>query len=448
MTFRQRFVDAPADIASLAVFRILFGSLMAASMIRFLALGWVDDFYVVPTYHFTWELFPWVAPLPGPLMHTIFVVLALLGCGIALGWYYRACAALFFLGFTYVELIDKTTYLNHYYLVTLLSALLVVLPAHRAWSVDARRSRPLAADTVPAWTINLLRFQIAVVYVFAGLAKLNADWMFDAQPLRMWLAARSDLPLIGPFLTHFWVALAFSWFGAAYDLTVPLFLLRRRTQPLAYLTVVVFHVMTALLFPIGIFPWLMIVVTTVFLPPDWPRRWLGHGGAARSVVDAPRRATTATVTMLGLYTAIQIALPLRAYWPGIDPDWTGRGFNFAWRVMLIEKAGDTEFIVLDRLTGRQWRVASRDYVTARQDKIMAQDPFMVRSLARHIGATLRSQGMSSVEVRADSVASLNGRAAQRLVDPTVDLAGPTSSPWILPLRRQRQPSPVAEMLHR
>ena len=41
-----------------------------------------------------------------------------------------------------------------------------------------------------------------MVYVFAGLAKLNADWLLDAQPLRIWLAARSDLPIVGPLLAQ------------------------------------------------------------------------------------------------------------------------------------------------------------------------------------------------------------------------------------------------------
>ena len=62
----RRLLDTPIDAASLAAFRILFGLLMAASMVRFMALGWVDEFYVVPAFHFTWELFPWVAPCLAP----------------------------------------------------------------------------------------------------------------------------------------------------------------------------------------------------------------------------------------------------------------------------------------------------------------------------------------------------------------------------------------------
>ena len=109
-------------------------------------------------------------------------------------------------GFTYVELIDKTTYLNHYYLVSLLSGLLVVLPAHAIWSVDAWRRPRVFAPAIPSWTVNLLRVQIGIVDFFAGLAKINGDWLLHAQPLRIWLAANSDLPVVGPLFAPLWIA--------------------------------------------------------------------------------------------------------------------------------------------------------------------------------------------------------------------------------------------------
>jgi hypothetical protein len=153
----RRLLWSAIDPASLAAFRILFGLVMAASTIRFIVLGWIDEFYVLPTFHFTWAPFPWIAPVPAMWMHVLFIALAVLAIGIAAGYRYRLCAALFFTGFTYVELIDKTTYLNHYYLVSLLSGLLVVLPANATWSVDAWRLPRVRAGSIPAWTINLLR---------------------------------------------------------------------------------------------------------------------------------------------------------------------------------------------------------------------------------------------------------------------------------------------------
>ena len=433
-----RIVARPVDAASLAAFRIVFGLVMAAAAVRFLALGWVDEFYVRPAYYFTWELFPWVRPLPPPLMHLHFAALAIVACGVALGFQYRACATLFFIGVTYVELIDKTTYLNHYYLVSLLSGLLIFLPAHRMWSVDVWRGSIRRGETIPSWTVNILRFQLAVVYVFAGLAKINRDWLLDGEPLGIWLAARSDLPLVGSWFTQSWVAYAFSWSGALFDLSIVPLLLWRRTRLAAYIAVIVFHATTWLLFPIGMFPWIMIAATSIFFPPDWPRKWVGRPRVDVQAVRLRRYVIPArTVAALAVYAAIQIALPLRAYWPGLDPEWTSRGFNFAWRVMLIEKAGYAGFVARDPRTGREWPVRTRDYVTERQEKMMAQDPFMVRALARHVAADLAARGVPGVEVRADAFATLNGRPLQRLIDPRVNLAGPDTAGWILPMNRDK-----------
>ena len=80
-------------------------------------------------------------------------------------------AVLFCLGFTYLEFIDRTAYLNHYYLAGLIAGLLMFMPAQRQWSVDAWRRPERFLPTVPQWTIWLLRFQLVVVYVFAGLAR-------------------------------------------------------------------------------------------------------------------------------------------------------------------------------------------------------------------------------------------------------------------------------------
>src|SRR6185503_85882 len=124
---------------------------MAFAMIRFLARGWVEELYLQPTFFFSYEFFPWVRPLPALAMHGLFVLLAGLALAVALGWCYRPAIALFFVGFTYVELIDKTTYLNHYYLVSLLSGLMIFLPCHRVWSLDAARRGWTTNPVVPGW---------------------------------------------------------------------------------------------------------------------------------------------------------------------------------------------------------------------------------------------------------------------------------------------------------
>src|SRR5947207_557355 len=94
--FTALLVEPPVDIASLVVFRFLFGLLMAGAMVRFISRGWVRELYVEPVFHFAYAGFEWIRPWPDVLMHAHFVVMALLAVGVALGFSYRICITLFF----------------------------------------------------------------------------------------------------------------------------------------------------------------------------------------------------------------------------------------------------------------------------------------------------------------------------------------------------------------
>jgi vitamin K-dependent gamma-carboxylase len=206
-----RALNRQTDAAALAVFRIGFGLLVAVSAARFLAYGWVATLFVKPRYHFSYFGFGWIPQPSSAVVHGVFALLVVLGLMVAVGLFYRVAIAALFVAFTWVQLLDVSAYLNHYYLVSLLALLLCFIPAHVLWSVDAWRRPGLAASTLPAWCTWLLRFQVAVVYVFAGLAKLTSDWLVEAQPLHIWLSARTDFWLVGPLFAERWVAYVAAW---------------------------------------------------------------------------------------------------------------------------------------------------------------------------------------------------------------------------------------------
>ena len=160
---------------SVAAFRIAFGLLAAFAAIRFVANGWVTELYLMPRAHLTYPGFGWVQPLPAPWLHLVVAVVGSAGVAIALGWRYRLACWSYLCGFGYLEAIDATLYLNHYWFVTLAGVLLAVLPVHHRWSLDARAGRVQASRTVSAGVVWVLRGQLGLVYAFAGLAKLNAD---------------------------------------------------------------------------------------------------------------------------------------------------------------------------------------------------------------------------------------------------------------------------------
>jgi len=438
----RRRLDAPIDPASIALYRIAFGTLMAVSSIRYLAMGWVERSYVAPRYFFHFHGFEWVEPLPEPGMSATYVVLAILASLVAVGLFYRFATAAFFLLFTYVELIDVTNYLNHYYLVSLLALLLVFVPANAAFSLDARFGWARPAGRVAARSLYLLRFQVAVVYIGAALAKVEPDWLLHGQPLAIWMRSHAEMPIIGPLFRSSVVTLAMSWAGFLNDLLAVPLLLNRRTRPYAFAMIAVFHGATNMFFNIGIFPILMPINATLFFDPDWPRRFLPSRFRASPVPGSPPRANRFLVALAVVHCVLQVALPLRTHlYPG-SVLWHEQGMRFSWRVMLRRKTGSTTYLVRLPSLGRVFYVNPRKYLTDVQDQEFATQPDMILALAHYIAEDYRLRGHPDVEVRADSLVSLNGRAPARLIDPTVDLAkvedgfgratyilpGPTSPP--------------------
>lgn len=438
------FLFQPAHIAPLATFRVLFGGVMFAGMVRFMAKGWVYDLYVKPAFHFTYYGFEWVKP-PGELgMYALFAAVALSAFLVTIGLLYRVASVAFFLGFTYIELIDKTNYLNHYYFITLVSFLMALLPAGRYFSVDAWLRPSIRRTHVPRWMIIALQLQLAMVYFFAGVAKLNSDWLFRAMPLRIWLPPHTGLPLIGPLMDDAWVAYAFSWFGAVYDLLIVFLLADRRTRLFAYALVLAFHLMTAWLFPIGMFPYVMILLTLVFFPEAWHRkvidavaRRFGQPEAVPVSVGALRHVRPARllVGVLAVHFAVQVLLPFRyLLYPG-QLFWTEQGYRFSWRVMLMEKAGTVFFYVTDPATGREGEVVNGDFLTPNQEKMMATQPDMILQFAHFLAGHYRRQGIADPKITAESYVTLNGSGSRPFLDRTVDLTkereGFAPKRWIL-----------------
>lgn len=123
---------APIDAASLVYFRIVFAALMLVTAWRFIDSDKIYRYFLEPDYLFTYLGFDWVRPWPGDGLYIHFYVLALLSIFVLIGFIYRVSALLLFLVFTYIFLLEQARYLNHYYLMCLISLLMIFLPAHCA----------------------------------------------------------------------------------------------------------------------------------------------------------------------------------------------------------------------------------------------------------------------------------------------------------------------------
>lgn len=412
-------LEAPEDAASLGVFRILFGAVMLWEVIRFALAGRIGRYYIEPVFYFAY--IPWIKPWGGAGMIFHFVLLGALALLIALGLFYRIAAPLFCIAFTYVFLLDKAQYLNHFYLVCLLSFLLAIFPVNRAFSLDWKLFSSNRPQEAPRYARLWLRLQFAIVYFFGGVAKLNGDWL-RGDPLHAWLSGRADLPLLGPLLEHRAAAITFAWAGLLIDLSMGFLLFGRRTFWVGAALSILFNSLNALIFNIGIFPYVMMASLTLFAEPSWPRRVFSRLRAAGRP-EQPVGRGHAMVLFLHVYALAQVLLPLRHWlYPG-DVTWTEEGHRFSWRMKLRDKdACLFGMEIKDPATGEREFFNPKSILLERQFDKMVVRPDMVLQFARHVADLKEIQTGRRPEVRVMIVVSLNGGPFRHLLNPEANLA--------------------------
>ena len=415
-----------ADPAPLAVFRICFGIMMAISIIRFWLYGWIDLLYLNPKFHFKYYGFEWVE-VHGSLTYLIFSLCLVSSILVTLGYRYKLSIVTFFITFTYIELMDKTTYLNHYYLVSSISFLMIFLPCNSYFSIDSK-----SKNKIPKWTIDSLKLLIVLVYLYAGLAKINSDWLINAQPLKIWLKTKYSIPLIGEsLLQKEFSYYLFSWGGMLYDISIPFLLLFKRTRVFAFIMVIIFHILTRILFPpIGMFPYIMIFSCIIFFDSSFHKKIIeffkSFPKEKNNILEDYKSIKSTnknkiSLFFISIFFIFHFLVPLRsAFYPG-ELFWNEQGYRFSWRVMLIEKTGYTTFKIVDKTNGKFIKVNNSDYLTMFQEKQMSFQPDMIHEFAQFLGDTYKQKGYSNIAVFAESYVTLNGRPSKQFIDPNFNL---------------------------
>lgn len=451
-------LSVPVSAQSLAVLRMSVGLLLMIDCWRFIDHGRVARYWAEPEILFHYPGFSWVTPLPQPWLMAAWLGMGVLALFVTLGLFYRVSIVALTLVFAYFFLLERAEYLNHFYLVLLFLALLCVLPAHRAWSVDAWR-RPAVAGPVPLGAVWLVKAQVEIVLIFAGLVKLTPDWL-AGEPLGLWLRDQADTHLLGFLFGYDWVILSATWGTIALHVLGAPLLLWRRTRLVTFLVYSLFHLANASLFNIGIFPWLTIAASTIFFAPDWPGRLAARVAGVTPALPVPPsaalpRLSQAALAGMALWLAVQIALPLRAGFFGSEVRWSGEGHMFSWRMRIYDRDAAGVFQVSEP-GGQTWTVDPESLLAPRQAGKMLVRADMIHQFAQDLEEIWRAAGYPDVAVRATICKSLNGRPAQLYIDPAVDLTAVpyrlfATADWVLPLQipvwgvadnRRDPPAPV------
>ena len=455
--FSKRILE-PTDVASVVVFRFGFGLLMFWEVTRYFYFGWVKDLYAKSQFHFQYEWFRWIVPFPGEGMYLLFATLGILALMIAFGLFYRTAAILFFLGYTYVFLLDQAFYNNHFYLICMLSFMLVLAPLHKSWSLDVLRGAETHRDRLPAIWLWLIRFHIGIVYFYGGIAKFDPDWLAGLATKEL-IGKANHGTIFQSLIEYPGVPQFYAWSGMLFDLLIPFLMLWKPTRKWAFLAAVLFHINNYFVFPIGIFPVLSLVLTLIYFDADFPRKivplkikiWLIRQYRKRSpvqekldpaqaIIDSSRQVSRPLLIFLSLYVMVHLLLPFRhLLYPG-RTIWHEEGHYFSWRMMLRQKITRLQFNVTHPVTGERRYADPGDYLNSSQYKVFAGNPAMILLFAHHLDLLVQSNARFDPIITARIEVSLNGRDFRELVDPELDLSNiPAYEPsyrWIIPFRKR------------
>lgn len=421
------YLQKEVNIAPLIIFRILFAVIMLISLVRFISYNWIEKLYVKPTYHFNFIGFEFIQ-YPGEFgIYLLFSILIISLILILIGYFYHYAISAFFIVFTYIELIDKALYLNHYYFISILSFLMIFLPLSANFSFDSIRKK-YQVNLVSNWQILILKLLLSIVYFYAGIAKLNSEWLFEAMPLKLWLPSSSDLFLVGPLLEYEITAYIFSLIGAFYDLTIWIFLFWDKSRKYAYVFVIIFHLSTSLLFQIGMFPYIMTILTLIFFSESFHSTFLNKlktllkykKDYTNTLLSKSYNTMTIKIIII-IFFAFQIIFPFRYLIYSNDIYWTEEGYRFSWRVMLMEKTGWVNYRLVDEKNSITKHIDPIYYLTDIQVKQMSFQPDMIIQFAKYLAKEYEQTNNSTPKIYVDSFVSLNGSGSKKYFKNDIDL---------------------------
>ena len=416
----------PIDATWLAFFRIAFGLLMLFDIVQYFQRGWIQENYIDPIYHFKFYGFNWVQQLPGNGMFIYFFILALLSICIILGYKFRFAIFSFFLGYTYMWLIDITLFVEWNYLISLIAFLLTFSPAGKIYSLDNILSKKENIPSAPLWILFILRFQFAVVYIFGGIHKLNPDWI-KGDLVRGWLAYGYSVPFFGKIVSHNeWLIQFLTWLGIGIDLLIVPLLLIRASRPWALAIAILFHLHNAHRFLVDIFPFFMIAGTYLFLDPQLFQNFFKNKNRT-NILPAEKtffnQRKNVIVALIIMYCFFQITIPLRhLFYPG-NPNWTEEGVRFSWFLYTRHKYAEIQFTVVDQedATYVLNKNSILSILTPRQYYYLSTYPHCILQFSHFLNQHLTQQGMKVKKIMANSLVQMNMREPQPIIDPNANL---------------------------
>lgn len=432
----NNFLFKKIDNSALVVFRIFFGLLIFLESIGAICTGWVKKTLVDPEFTFSFIGLEWLQPLPGNGMYYYFILMGAFGFLVMIGYKYRFSMLAFAILWTGVYFMQKASYNNHYYLLMLLSYLMVFVPANRYASLDVKLNTKLATNTMYNWHKWILIALMTIAYTFGAINKIYGDWL-HAIPLEIFMRAKAHYFLIGDIIQERWVHYSLSYLGILFDGFIIPLLLFKRTRKIAFYAAIFFHLFNSFVFQVGIFPYLSLAFCLFFFDAKTIRNIFLKQKTlyTENEIQYPKNSLFIKWCFI-VFVIIQIGLPLR-HWviPG-DVLWTEEGHRLSWRMMLRSKGGIVSYKIIDKLTGKEEILNYKKLVSPKQANMLATKPDVIWQFVQRLKKKYKDED-KEIEIYAIySKISVNGKKLQPFIDPTIDLTKVKWDPfrpadWIL-----------------
>ncbi len=424
------------DNSALIVFRILFGLLCFLESVGAIFTGWITRTMIEPKFTFNFIGFDFLQPLPGNGMYYYYLIMGIFGFLIMIGYKYRFSTTLFTLMWAGVYFMQKSSYNNHYYLLVLLSAIMIFQPANRYLSIDAKQNPKIRSYSMPQICSWVFILQLFIVYTYGAINKIYPDWL-DTSVMELFMQGKRNLPIIGEFLQQKWVHYFLAYGGILYDGLVVPALLYKPTRKYAFYASIFFHLFNSIVFQVGIFPYLALAFTLFFYEPKTIQRiFLKRKEFYQEhALKIPRRSNL-ILSVLSVYFIIQLLLPIRHHFIADNVLWTEEGHRMSWRMMLRSKSGTANYTIKDKNSKQKTQVNLSDYLTRKQIQKVATKPDFMWQFAQRLKKEYAKKG-KAISVYVSAYISVNGRKSAKFIDNTVDLAAVPwdvfkHSTWILP----------------
>lgn len=409
----------PIDNAPLIIFRIFFGLLLAIESFGAILTGWVKRVFIDTEFTFSHIGFEWLQALPGNGMYFYYAAMGICGLMVMLGYKYRLSLILFTILWTSVYLMQKSSYNNHYYLLILISLIMIFMPANQYASLDAKKNPVIKSLSMPQWCSWVMLLQISIMYFFAAIAKFYPDW-FNGNFTKL-LFVHNNYPFVQPILNQHWFHLFIAYSGIAFDfLIIPLFLYYK-TRNIAFISALFFHLFNSIILQIGIFPFFALSFIVFCYPPETIRNLFFKKKPKLAFEVISYQSKPVLVWFFIPYFVIQFALPVRHWFIAHDVLWTEEGHRLSWRMMLRARYGDTNFRIVDKETNTLIPYNHRKRLSLKQQNFMSSTPDGIWQMTQIIKKEFAKKNQE-VEIYVDSKVSINEGPYLTFIDPKVDFA--------------------------